>query len=787
MQGIDSDLIRGHIDTIILKVLSTGDKYGFEICKEVEEKSGGAYELKQPTLYSCLKRLEGQKLISSYWEDSDIGGKRHYYKLTDLGKETYRQNQEDWTRSRQIIDNLIQNGESSPLSFASNDEESKHQIKSLEDEIENLKQQLKEKEENPTIVYKEKIVESTDKSYQESDKVDNFNSTFNVDDDEIVPWGETQKTEAIDESQDFQPAEQQENKITQITQDGEEFNAEYAPNGEILSLEKANETETQDESFEESVLSEDEEKLEEELEENSPAQASVFDDENQIFDDETYQQGDNTEDPQDVDIMELLGHTSGQRSKVEEDKKEEVVASSDISQEPEEDVKPFNFRMDDFVVKSKESYFESNEDIASSYQYLSPEEKIEKEETDETLFSSAPFDFDKFKKDKLGEDESDTSEDEKESENNLTENDEVYDEPQHVSYDDEIYQTPVYHNFSNSIQSSYENNESDEENKFDDQIYNNSEGDEDNNSIAISDNKADENSGIFDDILESNNEDATLETQNNATYQQINERVADGEIYENANQNEETSTYLDDDKQKLNELLTDNKLPDFYKSTNNYQKIQPTFTEEEYKEKLSSLMSYGTYQGDKEEPKANFEFEKLSAPKDFTELKINFEREGIKVKTHKKLVKESKDSKSYVESNKLNLVNSWTAFGFVTFITLLTYLIMNAYHVVDEKIFLIGIACLSIVPIFYTILYFINPYKKKSAKYASKVYMLFAILITIQLLIITYCVNLQLGFYSFKQEGYQHLYWIVPSLISIYPLADAILHTIYFKSKNFHI
>ena len=107
MSGIDSDLIRGHIDTIILKTLFDGDKYGYEILDEVSKKSGGAYELKQPTLYSCLKRLENQGLISSYWVDSEIGGKRHYYCLTDLGKENFIENQKDWLRSRQIIDNLI--------------------------------------------------------------------------------------------------------------------------------------------------------------------------------------------------------------------------------------------------------------------------------------------------------------------------------------------------------------------------------------------------------------------------------------------------------------------------------------------------------------------------------------------------------------------------------------------------------------------------------------------------------------------------------------------------------
>ena len=77
MKNIDSDLIRGNIDTIILKTMLDGDKYGLDIIKEVESRSNGTYELKQPTLYSCLKRLENQQLISSYWLDSDIGGRRH--------------------------------------------------------------------------------------------------------------------------------------------------------------------------------------------------------------------------------------------------------------------------------------------------------------------------------------------------------------------------------------------------------------------------------------------------------------------------------------------------------------------------------------------------------------------------------------------------------------------------------------------------------------------------------------------------------------------------------------
>lgn len=71
---------------LILYQLADGDKYGYEIVKQIEDSSDGAIVLKQPTLYSLLKKLEQGKFISSYWQDSDIGGKRHYYKLTDNGK-----------------------------------------------------------------------------------------------------------------------------------------------------------------------------------------------------------------------------------------------------------------------------------------------------------------------------------------------------------------------------------------------------------------------------------------------------------------------------------------------------------------------------------------------------------------------------------------------------------------------------------------------------------------------------------------------------------------------------
>lgn len=104
---ISSDLIRGHIDTIVLGLLSAQDRYGYEICKQVGVLSDGEYELKEPTLYSAFRRMEGQGLISSYWGEESQGGRRKYYRISAAGRETYLRNLEDWKRARTLIDRLV--------------------------------------------------------------------------------------------------------------------------------------------------------------------------------------------------------------------------------------------------------------------------------------------------------------------------------------------------------------------------------------------------------------------------------------------------------------------------------------------------------------------------------------------------------------------------------------------------------------------------------------------------------------------------------------------------------
>ncbi|MDR2485038.1 MAG: PadR family transcriptional regulator [Treponema sp.] len=102
-----SDLLRGHTDTIILRLLLDGDSYGFEIYSKILERTGEQHEIKEPTLYSSFKRLEAAGCVASYWGDETQGARRKYYRITDAGRRLFEKNVEGWNFTKRIMDTLL--------------------------------------------------------------------------------------------------------------------------------------------------------------------------------------------------------------------------------------------------------------------------------------------------------------------------------------------------------------------------------------------------------------------------------------------------------------------------------------------------------------------------------------------------------------------------------------------------------------------------------------------------------------------------------------------------------
>lgn len=101
---ISSEIIRGFIDCIILKVLSTNDNYGYQIFQEIENKTKGKYVIKEATLYAAFKRLETKNYIKSYMGTITHGRKRKYYQITDLGLKFLNEKMIEWKNTKEVID-----------------------------------------------------------------------------------------------------------------------------------------------------------------------------------------------------------------------------------------------------------------------------------------------------------------------------------------------------------------------------------------------------------------------------------------------------------------------------------------------------------------------------------------------------------------------------------------------------------------------------------------------------------------------------------------------------------
>lgn len=90
---------KGVLDMLVLRLLKSEAKYGYQIIQEMREKSGETFLLKDGTLYPILYRLEDDGLVVSKWSGA-VGKQvpRKYYEITEEGKQALAKIEEVWQR-----------------------------------------------------------------------------------------------------------------------------------------------------------------------------------------------------------------------------------------------------------------------------------------------------------------------------------------------------------------------------------------------------------------------------------------------------------------------------------------------------------------------------------------------------------------------------------------------------------------------------------------------------------------------------------------------------------------
>jgi DNA-binding PadR family transcriptional regulator len=94
---MQAEKLKGHLDLLLLSVLSRGPGHGYEIITRLKVHSDGAFELPEGTVYPALHRLETAGLLASRW-DIVTGRRRRIYRLTQAGEAALADQAAQWRK-----------------------------------------------------------------------------------------------------------------------------------------------------------------------------------------------------------------------------------------------------------------------------------------------------------------------------------------------------------------------------------------------------------------------------------------------------------------------------------------------------------------------------------------------------------------------------------------------------------------------------------------------------------------------------------------------------------------
>jgi PadR family transcriptional regulator PadR len=96
---------RGTLQYCVLALLAGGERYGFDIVKELAEVDGMVTS--EGTIYPLLGRLRRDGLVEPTWRESSSGPPRRYYRLTRSGRAALADFRREWSRFRSAVDRFV--------------------------------------------------------------------------------------------------------------------------------------------------------------------------------------------------------------------------------------------------------------------------------------------------------------------------------------------------------------------------------------------------------------------------------------------------------------------------------------------------------------------------------------------------------------------------------------------------------------------------------------------------------------------------------------------------------
>jgi transcriptional regulator len=100
---MNSELLRGTLDMLVLKIVALGPNHGYAIAQRLRQISKDFFVVHQGSLYPALHRLEDRGWLQSEWKNTETGREAKFYSLTRKGRKELEAEVLGWEQLSEAI------------------------------------------------------------------------------------------------------------------------------------------------------------------------------------------------------------------------------------------------------------------------------------------------------------------------------------------------------------------------------------------------------------------------------------------------------------------------------------------------------------------------------------------------------------------------------------------------------------------------------------------------------------------------------------------------------------
>ncbi|NLK00243.1 MAG: PadR family transcriptional regulator [Clostridia bacterium] len=105
--SFNREMLKGNTTVLVLSLLNREPMYGYQMIKEIKNKSNGIFSFKEGTLYPLLHSLESKGVVESYWWGESGSRQRKYYQITTEGQLLLEEKKKEWALFSSTVDNIL--------------------------------------------------------------------------------------------------------------------------------------------------------------------------------------------------------------------------------------------------------------------------------------------------------------------------------------------------------------------------------------------------------------------------------------------------------------------------------------------------------------------------------------------------------------------------------------------------------------------------------------------------------------------------------------------------------